>query len=182
MSSDSLRSRIRIQDPGSKLFCAIEIMSSDHPGLGSGILDWEPWWGSWIKINCVAPNIRSCHPTACSANHILPPVWFDQSVGDKIKKFNFLHILITHASYFSAFVKSHSVELAWRSVGADLKLIQGATRSTIQPSTSSSSRGFEGSSNSDSLLVQWRLASNQLTSDWWVSSSCPPALDQTRNP
>ena len=68
-----------------------------------------------------------------SSDSCHPPVRFDRTIKDDFA-FNFyndVHILITHASYFSAFVKSHSVELAWRSVGAELKLIQGATRSTF---------------------------------------------------
>ena len=121
--------------------------------------------------------------------------WFDQKLEMKNIYFSMFH----KYSYFlfSAFVKSHSVELAWRSLGAELKLIQGATRSTIQPitrSTSSSSSSYSSAgteTEGNGLLVQWRLASNQLTSDWWVSYLCHgfrtfsmafPALGQQINP
>ena len=87
-------------------------------------------------------------------------------------------------SSFSAYVKSTSVELAWKRVeGAQLTTMvtQGSTLSTTQLETNLSSNSNAGlipkeasrsrPSNGKGLLVEWRLSSPRLKSDWWVSSS-----------
>ena len=82
-------------------------------------------------------------------------------------------------SSFSAYVKSTTVELAWKRVeGAQLTTMvtQGSTLSTTQLETNSSSNSIAGlipkeasrsrPSNGKGLLVEWRLSSPRLKSDW----------------
>ena len=113
--------------------------------------------------------------------------WFPQIICDFDITDNYSDI-----SSFSAYVKSTSVELAWKRVeGAQLTTMvtQGSTLSTTQLETNSSSslllisssdsstglipstREATRSSNGKGLLVEWRLSSPRLKSDWWVSSS-----------
>ena len=122
----------------------------------------------------VAPH-RSCHLiTSVGANDIPTPVRFEQEIGDDFVVCHINYSMpITHPS-FSDYINSHSVELAWRSVGSKVKLMPVSTwstssrmNSTTMPGTSSSTNSSsEANTNGDGLLVQWRLASNQLTSEW----------------